>query len=784
MAPEQLSSGVADARSDQFAFCVSLYEALYGRRPFLGDTAEALAKAMREEVQPATPTRGRVPAWLSRVLSRGLQRDPNARFETLAPIIAAIDPHRRRQSRRRRWLVGGGLVALGAVALAARVTAQPPETTEAAADPCPRQALPDDVWGDARRDAMSARVREAIEADYATDLATALATQLDAYAGAWTDAHQTACADTYVRRTQSEAQFDLRMRCLERRSAKLDALVDRLVAADAKLAGKAPQLVAELPPLSECADEERLASAFARPDDPATAAVVASVEEILDRVEADVWAGAFEDASAGLHQADETLGEVDWPVVEAQAAFLRGKLFKADGKPDDAERALLDATAAGESVSADRLVARAWILLVTYTATESTDTKTSAFYGERATAAVRRIGSPPEIASLLHQALANQRIAKGEFDAAIEQLHTARTAAQDDAVHPRTTASIVTDLGRAHFYRGEYDAAAEQFGEALKVWANLYGPGHPHVASVISNLGSAELLAGRRADARKHLLAAYEAQVKIYGDRHAKLKNTLNALASIDYVEGQFEDALPRYEALLEIVQSAKGPDSVDLVEPLSNIGRCLAQMGRVDEALIPAQRGVDIARKALGEDHPRFADALAGLGNAQNAAGRSEAALRSHLRALEIRETALGSDSVKAAESGVTVGDLYRTLGRRAEARMAIERWLPILEEKLGPTHPHSCHPKVTLGWLELDAGRTKKAAKLFRAADEGLTDDTPAARVLLNLGLGMSTWDDDREAARAKLEQVAGLSDPRFATMAGDARAFLDEHAGDTLP
>ena len=34
MAPEQLTSRVSDARSDQFSFCVALYEALYGERPF------------------------------------------------------------------------------------------------------------------------------------------------------------------------------------------------------------------------------------------------------------------------------------------------------------------------------------------------------------------------------------------------------------------------------------------------------------------------------------------------------------------------------------------------------------------------------------------------------------------------------------------------------------------------------------------------------------------------------------------------------------------------------
>ncbi|HYH98632.1 hypothetical protein [Hyalangium sp.] len=47
MAPEVLKGRRADARSDLYSFCASLYEALYGHLPFTGDSVAELLKAQR-----------------------------------------------------------------------------------------------------------------------------------------------------------------------------------------------------------------------------------------------------------------------------------------------------------------------------------------------------------------------------------------------------------------------------------------------------------------------------------------------------------------------------------------------------------------------------------------------------------------------------------------------------------------------------------------------------------------------------------------------------------------
>ncbi len=120
MAPEQFDRSTIDARTDQFAFCVTLYEALYGYRPFPGRQLEALeaAKLAGELLEP--PEDSQVPGWLLRAMARGLSPNPGDRYPSMRELLHAMMHDRR--SRRRQWtaLVATGL---GSAALAWSVTA-------------------------------------------------------------------------------------------------------------------------------------------------------------------------------------------------------------------------------------------------------------------------------------------------------------------------------------------------------------------------------------------------------------------------------------------------------------------------------------------------------------------------------------------------------------------------------------------------------------------------------------------------------------------------------------
>ncbi|HUS67633.1 MAG TPA: serine/threonine-protein kinase [Kofleriaceae bacterium] len=91
MPPEQHDARPADARSDQFAFCVALYEALYDQLPFHGETRLQYAASVRDGELRAVP-HGPVPQWVARILRRGMSADPAARFPSMEALLAELAP--------------------------------------------------------------------------------------------------------------------------------------------------------------------------------------------------------------------------------------------------------------------------------------------------------------------------------------------------------------------------------------------------------------------------------------------------------------------------------------------------------------------------------------------------------------------------------------------------------------------------------------------------------------------------------------------------------------------
>jgi eukaryotic-like serine/threonine-protein kinase len=109
MAPEQLSGGNIDARTDQFSFCVALYEALYGERPFHGMSVEDLMQAIIKGSIRSAPRGSKVPAVVRKAVLRGLAHDPAKRWSSMEALLELLQ---RQLAPRRSWVRVGVALSL------------------------------------------------------------------------------------------------------------------------------------------------------------------------------------------------------------------------------------------------------------------------------------------------------------------------------------------------------------------------------------------------------------------------------------------------------------------------------------------------------------------------------------------------------------------------------------------------------------------------------------------------------------------------------------------------
>jgi len=132
MAPEQLAKADPDARTDQFAFCVSLFEMLYNRRPFKGSSYTELVRSILTGLKveaDAGPLD--VPRSVRKILLRGLSRDPDQRFPSMTALLVELRKARQPRSRAVLYALAAAGSAAVLVKLSTGGTVQPPPTTPA-----------------------------------------------------------------------------------------------------------------------------------------------------------------------------------------------------------------------------------------------------------------------------------------------------------------------------------------------------------------------------------------------------------------------------------------------------------------------------------------------------------------------------------------------------------------------------------------------------------------------------------------------------------------------------
>ena len=697
MAPELFEGREADVLSDQYSFCVALYEVLNGRRPSGAGDRERTGK---EEV--AAPVRG-VPSWVQAALARGLG-PREERWPSMEALLRAlsIDAHRRR---RRAWMIAGSLVAaLGVVGVGWQQTRPRLCATG--------ESALTEVWGPQARAELRAKI-EGLGRDTSEVSADRILSRLDTYALALGAAERDACEDTRVRGQFSTRIMDARMRCLAGQGREFEALVRVLGAdLDVALARRAVAAVAGLPRPERCADLEYISAGVSPPADPATALRVKSAREQLERAQALQRGGRFREALGVTEGLSEVVAVLDYTPLEADFELRSGLLLRDTGAAPEARAALERAYYAAERAGAFRVAQTAAIALVHVVGFQIESASEAEVWVQLASAKVEFHGDLDGRVQL--------EIGRGEMFEAARDGEAALAAYEAAlALHLRGSepsalrhAEILDNIGSAYMGLTQYALAEPKLEAALAIWEAELGPGHPAV--------------GRG----------------------------YNSLATLAFMTGGYAEACVGWGRTLAIFEATKGRDSDDVAAILSNLGVTYRRDGDEVQARAHFERAIAIRESALGPDSPRLASVLTNLSNLEREVGRYGVARGLYLRALGILSAQYGENDIRLANPLYGLGALELEENHPARAREVLERALAIRERHGPKADPNLVSTLDVLVEVSLALGEVA-VARAYLDRSLAIGEMLPAADLAhcrTQLQLAQVVWVERRDPEQAR--------------------------------
>jgi tetratricopeptide (TPR) repeat protein len=593
MAPEQYAGEDVDARADQFAYCVALYEALYGERPFVGRNLFSLIQAV-ERGEIAEPPRGtRVPTWLRKAIVRGLARDPVQRWPDMDSLLAALQ----RPPVRARWpWVLAGAAGLG-LAIVLALSHDDPEEP----DICTGV---DEAFASAYDDDDRRVIEQRLIALDQAETARLLLPRLDEWTARWHASWQDACRNSAA----GGAAIDLytaQLSCLERRRRRFASYVELLRDADAELAGEAIAGLDHVGSPAACSDRELVLAQVEPPEDPELRATVEQLAGRLDEVHAQSLAGRLDAADAALAELAEPIVATRWRPLLAEFHHLRGhnrgRRRDFEGSESDLVRAIADALAVGD----DRLAVMALASQAEFICDWQPRWTESLHLIELADALIDRLGGDAALEAEVERARAEVLMRQGSYPLAVEAAERSLAAAERaTGSESLLTADAHHVLGTALYWIGDAEKGLQQLERAQALWTAQVGADNPRMLKIHNSFGLFALMRDRPQDAIREFQAELTLAEALYGSDHLNVSDALANLATAHYAAGQLDESRRQLERSLAIREREAGADNLYVGHARANLAATLRELGLLDEALEQARRARAVIVAVRGEGH------------------------------------------------------------------------------------------------------------------------------------------------------------------------------------
>jgi tetratricopeptide (TPR) repeat protein len=722
MAPELFEGNEADARSDQFSFCVALYELLFGRRPFAGDTVYALVENVLAGRVRMPPPRVTVRLEVVAAVLRGLSRDPAARFRDMDALLDALAE--KPLWRQLRFAAGIAALALGiGVALSFDRDASPQH--DWCTDVDTRVAA---LWNPDRERAIAGAIA-ATGVPYGDDVTDRLRRRIGDYVDELHAAERSSC-EAQAAGTLSADVAGARLLCLHRRHEEVGGLVDMLERADAELVEHATAAADALAPVSHCTGADAPAPRWSAEDE----AIVFELETELSRARIAVEAWREGTDGSELIAIAERARAAGRPWYEAEAELLRAQALDRMGDGSAAELHF-DAAFAAALAGEHHVVATAAAL-----------------------------------------GLAGRLAARGDRTNALRWVEHASAASRRSGVdETRWSIELASTRGEIAFHHGAYEEALGHFEDALA----LTGTEGLTAGATLLNIGLSLANLGRYEDALAQLRLALAADEETLGREHPGLLRPLNALCHVLVDIGDATGGIEHCRRAIDLVRAtAEGPQP-RLSSLWTNLGSAYFHAGRFDEAERAHLAALDNAERSQPADatlHAAIHNNLGVVYGERRELARAESHYR---RAHELLLRSLGPDHPSTAMIETNLSMMLTAQAEYDEAQALLEGSLARMAARLGDDHVDLALSYAELARVHVARGQHTEAIPLFERALElrRTAGGDPMELADTSWGLAQSLDAVDARRHRARVRALAHSAEDLYRQIGGERLARADE-------
>ncbi len=657
LAPEQRHGGPASCKTDQFGFCVTLYEALYGTLP--PSSSPNGATSATPGRAPEMPRRGGVPRFVRGVLGRGLSPDPEQRFPSIDALVAALAKEPLLARRRVRWLAAALVVPLLAVGVLQW-------NERRALDHCQKASELGAAWNPLLSHAVRASLARSGK-PWAQATWRRVDERLGTYAASWAAERAQACRAEPHWGEQRDKTTRARLACLDRQLVDFSALVETFAAgAGDELLDNAVAATWKMDAPARCARALPVAPSRALPNDASAAQRVNELYGQLARLRALGKFGQYAPArevGTSLEQAARALGHSQ---LEAEALSELGAAAQGLALYDVATEHFEAAARQFLAVGDDRALALAFSELAR-TEFERRNNAQSARWADYAAAARQRLGRDDELDARLALTRAYINFASGELPLATRRLEEIIPVVEG-AGDQYTLTNAYSLLGSVLGDQGEGERAVQMQQRATEMAVRVFGRETPQASNALNNLATAYANAGRFTESLAVARDCLSLRQELLGPEHPKTAWSHVKVGQALLSLGRDGEALPELQVGVQGVERALGNDSPRLVGPLSLRGQAERALGHASQGIASCQRALSVAEKS-SKNPALKAEPLLCIGEAQLALGAAWAAVAPLERAFAVAEESAYAD-LRALAGLLLARAVWQSRGARAQAK------------------------------------------------------------------------------------------------------------------